>query len=190
MGRRPLRTARSHGGPVLRGHAASSGDSWQRAPPTGFAPLPAGGWRSAASATQPVMLPFHPGTGGDMDGKSGKRFRKGGGGGNGGGWQPPAATAVERRAIGNLQLQWYDARGTAALSAGSRKFYLRQVYGGRKKPQPRSPELCVLRLLPFASAWDTVRRHARTDGLISGIRDKEQGGWFSCAIRMVAFGWC
>ena len=75
------RGARSHGGPAFRGHAASSGGAWQRAPPAGFAPLPAGEWRLATPAAQPVMLPFPLGTGEGMKGKSGKGFRKGGGGG-------------------------------------------------------------------------------------------------------------
>ena len=66
------------------GYAAPPRGSWQRAPPAGFAPLPPAGRHTGAVATQPVMLPFPPGTGGTMKGKSGKGSRKGGGRGGGG----------------------------------------------------------------------------------------------------------
>ena len=75
----------THGAFAPRRHGAVGGFSSPRAPPAGFAPLTAGGWRDGAAATKPVVLPLPSVAGGPKK----KRSEKGNGNGGGGGSAPP-----------------------------------------------------------------------------------------------------
>ena len=59
-------------GAAPSGYSALTGFSAQRAPPVGFAPLAAGGWRGGATAAQSVVLPLLSAAGGTARSKNGK----------------------------------------------------------------------------------------------------------------------
>ena len=68
------RGPRAYAGSAFRDHGAIAGFPSPRVPPTGVAPLAAGGWRGAAT-TKPVVLPLPSGAGSAMKSRSGKGSR-------------------------------------------------------------------------------------------------------------------
>ena len=77
----------THGASAPRGYGAVAGFSSPRAPPAGFAPLAAGGWRGGAAATKPVMLPL-------LKQERRRRWRR---------RQRPSSAAVQPRFVINRQ---------------------------------------------------------------------------------------